>query len=203
MDANTLEFYKGLYENELHRKEEINSKVSNYITILTILGTIIVFSLKNFADTFFVVPVLLISLITFIVNIVIFWIANHNKKYQYFDEAVALRQQFSLIDDFYNNEGNVYVTADNTVEKLSQEEKNRQLKEFYIKYSSENKKINDRRVTWNLLFMKSVTISLIIVGIIGLFAIFFEKPVDVNIMNEKIETYEKGGKTDVRFKKRK
>jgi len=51
MNVDDLEFYRELYNIEMQRKEEINNKISTGFTLITILGTIIIFIIRNIIET--------------------------------------------------------------------------------------------------------------------------------------------------------
>ena len=42
-----VEFYKDFYLFEIARKENLNSKISTHIGLLTVLGGIVVFEIEN------------------------------------------------------------------------------------------------------------------------------------------------------------
>ena len=64
-----VEFYKDIYLFEIARKENLNSKISTYIGLLTVIGGIVVFELENLYQNLNVNPIIQFELIVMIMII--------------------------------------------------------------------------------------------------------------------------------------
>ena len=92
-----VEFYKDLYLFEIARKENLNSKISTHIGLLTVLGGIVVFEIENLYQNSNVNPIIQFEFIVLImiilgINIYNLYKANHGKEYKYLDNSIEVKK---------------------------------------------------------------------------------------------------------------
>lgn len=184
---NKLEFYRNLYLYEINRKENIGSKVSIYITLLTVLGGIVVFEIQNLYNNIKVNPIIQLELIFLIIvilgiNIYFLYKANYEKTYNYLDNPKELKKSFDDLEKYYQKYYKNYKNKKETVEELVMRKTEEKLIESYIECSEHNARVNDARNEENLKFIHVFVISLVVIGIIGIYTIIVKKPIDINIL---------------------
>lgn len=182
-----VEFYKDIYLFEIARKENLNSKISTYIGLLTVIGGIVVFELENLYQNLNVNPIIQFELIVMImiilgINIYNLYKANHGKEYKYLDNSIEVRKAFVELERYYQQYYEYFKNEEETIDCLIERKKKEKLIEIYIKCSEENAKVNDIRNEETMKFINFFIISLIIVGIIGIYCITVKKPIDINIL---------------------
>lgn len=180
-------FYKDIYNYEISRKENLNSKLPTYIGLLTVLGGIIVFEIENLYQNIKIDQVIQIELIILIIvilgiNIYNLYKANHNKKYKYIDNPKNLEKAFKKIEVYYKEYYEFFKKENETLEELINRKKEERLIELYIDCTETNAIINDARNEENMNFIRTFIISLIIICIIGILCIVIKKPLDINIL---------------------
>lgn len=182
-----VEFYKDIYLFEIARKENLNSKISTYIGLLTVIGGIVVFELENLYQNLNVNPIIQFELIVMImiilgINIYNLYKANHGKEYKYLDNSIEVRKAFVELERYYQQYYEYFKNEEETIDCLIERKKKEKLIEIYIECSEENAKVNDIRNEETMKFINFFIISLIIVGIIGIYCITVKKPIDINIL---------------------
>lgn len=182
-----VKFYKDLYLFEIARKENLNSKISTYIGLLTVLGGIVVFELENLYQNLNVNPIIQFELIVLIIiilgiNIYNLYRANHDKKYRYLDNSKEVKKAFAELEEYYKQYYEYFKIEKETIDSLIERKKEEKLLEMYVQCSEENARVNDIRNEETMRFINFFIISLIIVGIIGIYCIAVKKPININIL---------------------
>lgn len=186
-DVDDVEFYKELYMYEINRKENLNSKLSIQIGLVTVLGGIAAFEIENLYQNTKVNPVLqiefiLLTIIILAINIINLYKANHNKKYRYLDNPKNVKKAFEDIERYYTNYYEYYRNGNETLESLLKRKKEEKLIEMYNECAEENSKVNDIRYEENMKFIRIFIISLVIICIIGVCCVVVKKPIDISII---------------------
>lgn len=186
-DIDSVEFYKELYMNEISRKENLNSKLSMQIGLITVLGGITVFEIENLYQNTkvnFVLQIefIVLTIIILGINIINLYKANHNKKYRYLDNPKNVKKAFQDIEKYYTDYYEYYKTENESLDSLLKRKKEEKLIEMYIECAEENSKVNDIRYEENMRFIKAFIISLVVICIIGIYCIIVKKPIDINIL---------------------
>ncbi len=182
-----VEFYKDLYLFEIARKENLNSKISTHIGLLTVLGGIVVFEIENLYQNSNVNPIIQFEFIVLImiilgINIYNLYKANHGKEYKYLDNSIEVKKAFVELERYYKQYYEYFKNGEETIDSLIERKKEEKLLEMYVQCSEENARVNDIRNEETMRFINFFITSLIIIGIIGIYCITVKKPIDINIL---------------------
>ena len=123
-----VEFYKDLYLFEITRKENLNSKVSIYIGLLTVLGGIVVFELENLYQNVKVNSIIQFGFIAVImiilgINIYNLYKANHGKEYKYLDNSIEVKKAFVELEKYYKQYYEYFKNGEETIDSLIERKK--------------------------------------------------------------------------------
>lgn len=118
-----VEFYKDIYLFEIARKENLNSKISTYIGLLTVIGGIVFFELENLYQNLNVNPIIQFELIVMImtilgINIYNLYKANHGKEYKYLDNSIEVRKAFVELERYYQQYYEYFKNEEETIDCL-------------------------------------------------------------------------------------
>ncbi len=182
------EIQKEMYEYEINRKDVLNNKVSLYITLLTGFSGIAIYIIKNLIGNVNINLILQLEGLSIIIVLIVanfysLFNANNMLGYWYIPNSKIMQKKFSEVEDFYSQYFEDFRNKSETKEELISKMKIKYFEEVLIESATLNKEVNDIRTEKNLEFTKLLFFSLIIIGIIGVIIIGFEKPLEIIIKN--------------------
>ena len=183
--VSNINFYREIYDEELKRKNEIDSSISFPTTLLTLLigGSIYIFNISNLdcfkefdiysriAIIIFTCIFILSMVITIILLMRIF--VNIFKKYKYLPSPFDLNKRENELYELYIKYYKEIKDKDyeKKAVKSSRHQFNVDLLNYYIDFATNNQRLNDIRLKNLYTSRKYLIFSLISIAIIGILLI--------------------------------
>lgn len=180
-----IEFYKEIHQNELNRKNDIDSSVSFPTTLLTLLigGGLYLFKKENFdlqkEDNQYILygiiflTCLFILAIIMAIGLLMRMYLNKFRKYKYLPLSSDLKKRENELYEHYKNHFSLTEQSNPKKKALtySKSEFKKDLLNYYIDFSTNNQLVNDERLKDYYKSRKYLMFSIILIALIGILII--------------------------------